>query len=151
MLFEKDLTLSVAESCTGGLCSSRFTDIAGSSNYFLGGAVVYSNDSKKKLLGVTAETLERFGAVSGETVSEMARGARDLFESDIGLSISGIAGPGGGTAEKPVGTVWFGFTHALSGTVCEMRNFTGTRDEIKNFAAAAAIDMVRKFCLDYVG
>ena len=151
LLLEKDLTLSVAESCTGGLCSSRFTDIAGSSNYFLGGAVVYSNDSKEKLLGVATKTLERFGAVSGETVSEMARGARDLFGSDIGLSISGIAGPGGGTAEKPVGTVWFGFTHASSGTVCEMRNFAGTRDEIKNFAAATAIDMVRKFCLDYVG
>ena len=151
LLLEKDLTLSVAESCTGGLCSSRFTDIAGSSAYFLGGAVVYSNDSKEKLLGVSAETLERFGAVSGETVSEMARGARDLFGSDIGLSISGIAGPGGGTPEKPVGTVWFGFSQASSGTLCERRNFTGTRDEIKNFAAATAIDMVRKFCLDYVG
>ena len=81
---------------------------------------------------------------------EMARGARDLFGSDIGLSISGIAGPGGGTAEKPVGTVWFGFSHVSSGTFCERRNFTGTRDEIKNFAAATAIDMVRKFCLDYV-
>ena len=150
LLLEKDLTLSIAESCTGGLCSSRFTDIAGSSAYFLGGAVTYSNDSKEKLLGVSAETLERFGAVSGEAVSEMARGARDLFGSDIGLSISGIAGPGGGTAEKPVGTVWFGFTHVSYGTFCERRNFTGTRDEIKNFAAATAIDMVRKFCLDYV-
>ena len=151
LLLEKDLTLSIAESCTGGFCSSRFTDIAGSSAYFLGGAVVYSNDSKEKLLGVSAETLERFGAVSGEVVSEMARGARDLFGSDIGLSISGIAGPGGGTAEKPVGTVWFGFTHVSYGTFCEKRNFTGTRDEIKNFAAATAVDMVRKFCLDYVG
>lgn len=150
LLLEKDLTLSVAESCTGGLCSSRFTDIAGSSAYFLGGAVVYSNDSKEKLLGVGAETLERFGAVSGEVVSEMASGARDLFGSDIGLSISGIAGPGGGTAEKPVGTVWFGFSHLSSGTSYERRNFTGTRDEIKGFAAATAIDMVRKFCLDYV-
>ena len=151
LLLEKDLTLSIAESCTGGLCSSRFTDIAGSSGYFLGGTVVYSNDSKEKLLGVSAETLEQSGAVSGETVSEMARGARNLFGSDIGLSISGIAGPGGGTAEKPVGTVWFGFTHVSYGTFCERRKFTGTRDEIKNFAAATAIDMVRKFCLDYVG
>ena len=151
LLFEKDLTLSIAESCTGGLCSSRFTDIPGSSAYFLGGAVVYSNESKEKLLGVSTDTLVRFGAVSGQTVSEMARGAKDLFGSDIGVSISGIAGPGGGTAEKPVGTVWFGFDHASSGTACEMRNFTGTRDEIKNFAAATAIDMVRKFCLDYVG
>lgn len=151
LLLEKDLTLSVAESCTGGLCSSRFTDIAGSSAYFLGGAVVYSNDSKEKLLGVSTDTLMRFGAVSEEAVFEMAQGARELFGTDIGISISGIAGPGGGTAEKPVGTVWFGFSHAISGTFCEKRNFAGTRDEIKNFAASTAIDMVRKFCLDYVG
>ena len=151
LLLEKDLTLSVAESCTGGLCSSRFTDIPGSSAYFLGGAVVYSNDSKEKLLGVSTDTLTRFGAVSEEAVFEMARGARELFGTDIGVSISGIAGPGGGTAEKPVGTVWFGFSHATSETFCEKRNFAGTRDEIKNFAASTAIDMVRKFCLDYVG
>ncbi len=151
LLLEKDLTLSLAESCTGGLCASRFTDIAGSSGYFLGGAVAYGNDSKEKLLGVGADTLERFGAVSGETVSEMARGARELFGSDIGLSVSGVAGPGGGTAEKPVGTVWFGFSHVSSGTSCEKRNFAGNRGEIKNFAASTAIDMVRKFCLDYVG
>lgn len=151
LLLEKDLTLSVAESCTGGLCSSRFTDIPGSSAYFLGGAVVYSNDSKEKLLGVSTDTLTRFGAVSEEAVFEMARGARELFGTDIGVSISGIAGPGGGTVEKPVGTVWFGFSHATSETFCEKRNFAGTRDEIKNFAASTAIDMVRKFCLDYVG
>ena len=150
LLLEKDLTLSLAESCTGGLCASRFTDVPGSSGYFLGGAVAYSNGSKEKILGVSADTLERFGAVSGETVSEMARGARELFGSDIGLSVSGIAGPGGGTAEKPVGTVWFGFSHVSSGTFCEKRNFAGNRGEIKTFAASAAIDMVRKFCLDYV-
>ena len=151
LLSEKDLTLSLAESCTGGLCSSRFTDIAGSSAYFLGGVVVYSNESKEKLLGVSADTLESFGAVSGEVVSEMARGARNLFRSDIGVSVSGIAGPGGGTPEKPVGTVWFGFSHPSFETFCEKRNFTGTRDEIKSFAASTAIDMVRKFCLGYVG
>lgn len=151
LLLEKDLTLSAAESCTGGLCSSRFTDIPGSSAYFLGGAVVYSNESKEKLLGVSTDTLVRFGAVSEQVVFEMAQRARELFGTDIGISISGIAGPGGGTAEKPVGTVWFGFSHVSSGTFCEKRNFTGTRDEIKNFAASTAIDMVRKFCLDYVG
>ncbi len=150
LLLEKDLTLSVAESCTGGLCASRLTDIAGSSGYFLGGAVTYCNDSKEKLLGVRAETLLEFGAVSAETVSEMASGVKSLFGSDIGLSISGVAGPGGGTEDKPVGTVWFGFTHASLGTFCEKRNFVGTRNEIKDFAAATAIDMVRNFCLDYV-
>lgn len=151
LLLEKDLTLSVAESCTGGLCSSRFTDIPGSSAYFLGGAVVYSNESKEKLLGVSTDTLARFGAVSEQVVFEMARGARELFGSDIGISISGVVGPGGGTPEKPVGTVWFGFSHVFSGTSCEKRNFSGARDEIKNFAASTAIDMVRKFCIDYVG
>ncbi len=151
LLLKKDLTLSAAESCTGGLCSSRFTDIPGSSAYFLGGAVVYSNESKEKLLGVNADTLTRFGAVSEQVVFEMAEGARNLFGTDIGISISGVAGPGGGTTEKPVGTVWFGFSHLSSGTFCEKRNFAGTRDEIKNFAASTAIDMVRKFCLDYVG
>ncbi len=151
LLLKKDLTLSAAESCTGGLCSSRFTDIPGSSAYFLGGAMVYSNESKEKLLGVNADTLTRFGAVSEQVVFEMAEGARNLFGTDIGISISGVAGPGGGTAEKPVGIVWFGFSHLSSGTFCEKRNFAGTRDEIKNFAASTAIDMVRKFCLDYVG
>ena len=150
LLIEKDLTLSVAESCTGGLCSSRFTDIPGSSAYFLGGAVVYSNDSKEKLLGVSTDTLTWFGAVSEQAVSEMAQRARELFGSDIGISISGVAGPGGGTPEKPVGTVWFGFSHVSSGTFCEKRNFAGTRDEIKSFASSTAIDMVRKFCIDYV-
>ncbi|MCY4262046.1 MAG: competence/damage-inducible protein A [Candidatus Dadabacteria bacterium] len=149
-LLEKDLTLSVAESCTGGLFSSRFTDIPGSSAYFLGGAVIYSNESKEKLLGVSADKLARFGAVSEQVVSEMAYCARELFGSDIGISISGIAGPGGGTPEKPVGTVWFGLSHESSGTLCEKRNFTGSRDEIKSFASSTAIDMVRKFCLDYV-
>ncbi len=151
LLAGKDLTLSVAESCTGGLCSSLFTDIPGSSAYFLGGTVVYSNDSKEKLLGVSSDALARFGAVSEEVVFEMACGAQELFGSDIGISISGIAGPGGGTPEKPVGTVWFGLSHVSAGIFCEKRNFTGTRDEIKGFAASTAIDMVRKFCLDYVG
>ena len=149
-LIEKDLTLSLAESCTGGLCAARFTDVAGSSAWFLGAAVVYSNDSKRALLGVSDSTLREFGAVSSETVLEMARGAREVFGSDVGVSISGVAGPGGGTPEKPVGTVWFGLVHGSPGAFSEKRTFAGSREEIKRAASSWAMHMVRKFCLDYV-
>lgn len=150
LLIEKDLTLAFAESCTGGLCADRMTDVAGSSAYFLGSAVVYSNDSKRGLLGVSDSALRGFGAVSSETVVEMARGARKVFGSDVGVSVSGVAGPGGGTPEKPVGTVWFGVSHASRGTFSEKRTFTGSRKEIKLAASSWAVNMVRKFCLDYV-
>lgn len=150
LLLEKDLTLSLAESCTGGLCADRLTDVAGSSGCFMGAAVVYSNDSKRALLGVSDSVLREYGAVSSETVVEMARGAREVFGSDIGVSVSGIAGPGGGTPEKPVGTVWFGLSHASRGTFSEKRTFSGSRKEIKRAASSWAVDMVRKFCLDYV-
>ncbi len=149
LLLEKGLTICFAESCTGGLCADRITNVSGSSGCFSGGVVTYSNDAKRKLLGVSRETLSQFGAVSEQTVSEMAVGARNLFRSDIAVSVSGIAGPSGGTREKPVGTVWFGFSHG-SGTSCEMRRFAGAREEVKNFAASAAIDIVRKFGVDYV-
>lgn len=149
LLLEKKLTISVAESCTGGLCASRFTDVSGSSGYFLGGVVAYSDDAKRGVLGVASSTLERFGAVSSETVCEMASGAREVFGSDIGVSISGVAGPSGGTAEKPVGTVWFGFD-SRRGTFSEKKKFAGSREEIKNISASKALDMVRKFCMDYV-
>ena len=150
LLSEKGLTLSLAESCTGGLCADRLTDVAGSSAWFLGSAVAYSNDSKRALLGVSDSALREFGAVSSETVLEMAGGAREVFGSDVGVSISGVAGPGGGTPEKPVGTVWFGFDHASRGAFSEKRTFSGSRGEIKLAASSWALNMVRKFCLDYV-
>lgn len=150
LLLERKLTLSVAESCTGGLCASRLTDVPGSSAYFLGGVVAYSDKAKCCLLGVASSTLESFGAVSSETVREMASGAREVFGSDVGISISGIAGPGGGTEEKPVGTVWFGLSSGSRGTFSEKKRFAGAREEIKSASASTALDMVRKFCLDYV-
>lgn len=106
LMESKNLTLSVAESCTGGYLSHLFTQHAGSSTVFLGGGVTYSNDLKIKILDVSEKTLSQYGAVSEETVIEMARGSLDNFKSDYSIAISGIAGPGGGTPDKPVGTVW---------------------------------------------
>src|SRR5262249_10219131 len=98
-------TLALAEACTGGLLAARLTEIAGSSDYFLGSAVTYANSAKAELVGVDPATLERFGAVSEETAREMALGARRRFGATIGIAVTGIAGPGGGSPEKPVGTV----------------------------------------------
>ena len=104
------LKLAAAESCTGGLVSHRITNVSGSSEYFPGGVVAYSYEAKASLLGVSWDTLNTFGAVSRETVLEMARGARKLFDADIGISVSGIAGPTGAMPGKPVGTTWFGLS-----------------------------------------
>ncbi len=106
LMQEKSLTLSVAESCTGGEISKTITQHAGCSSVFVGGGITYSNKLKSKVLGVNTETLEAFGAVSEETVKEMAKGAIINFESDYSVAVSGVAGPDGGTEEKPVGTVW---------------------------------------------
>ncbi|MBN2281268.1 MAG: competence/damage-inducible protein A [Candidatus Marinimicrobia bacterium] len=105
-LIEKKWTLAVAESCTGGLIASRLTDISGSSQYMMYGIVSYSNDAKMKLLGVKEESLKKYGAVSQEVAAEMAEGVRQYSDCEIGISTTGIAGPTGGTAEKPVGTLW---------------------------------------------
>lgn len=102
--------LAVAKSCTGGLVGHRLTNVPGSSDYFLGGVISYANDAKVRLLGVRWDTLETFGAVSRETVLEMAHSVRQLLSADIGLSVSGIAGPGGGTPEKPLGLTWIGLS-----------------------------------------
>ncbi len=106
LLTEKGLTIALAESCTGGLLASKLTDVAGSSAYVLGGVVSYSNEAKMRLLGVPENVLSNQGAVSAETAAFMAAGARTLFGSDLALSVTGIAGPGGGTADKPVGLVY---------------------------------------------
>jgi PncC family amidohydrolase len=112
LLRKRGLSLAVAESCTGGLVGHRITNVPGSSEYFVGGIVVYAYEAKVGLLGVSWNTLEKHGAVSRETVIEMARGARCALEADIGMAVSGIAGPGGGMPGKPVGLTWIGLSDA---------------------------------------
>jgi nicotinamide-nucleotide amidase len=139
----RNATLAVAESCTGGLLAERITAIAGSSRYFLGGAVVYSNALKTELAGVPAEMIERHGAVSREVAAALAEGIRYRCESTLGAGITGVAGPGGGSAEKPVGLVF----HAVAsdgGTEVIQRNYPGDRKRIRRFASTMALDMVRR-------
>ena len=133
-LTRMSLTLSAAESCTGGLVGSRLTDVAGSSEYFLGGIIAYSNEAKVKLLAVQRETLAAYGAVSEQTAREMAEGVRRCFNADIGLSITGIAGPGGATKDKPVGLMWLALA-AKDGTRAISIRLAG--DRLQNKAAAA--------------
>jgi PncC family amidohydrolase len=138
LLLHHKLTLSVAESCTGGLVGNLITNIPGSSAYFLGGYITYSNEAKVSLLGVSEITLQKYGAVSEQTVLEMAFGARQGLHSDIGLSISGIAGPDGGTSEKPVGLVWIGLS-AKNIRVAHDLELKGNRLEIKQQSAQQAL------------
>ncbi len=139
----RNATVAVAESCTGGLLAERITSISGSSRCFLGGAVVYSNALKTELAGVPAEMIDRHGAVSREVAAALAEGIRYRCESTLGVGITGIAGPNGGTLDKPVGLVF----HAVAsdrGTEVEQRNFPGDRKRIRRFASTMALDMVRK-------
>jgi PncC family amidohydrolase len=145
LLHERGLKLALAESCTGGLVGDRITNISGSSEYFLGGVVAYAYEAKVALLGVSWDTLNSRGAVSHETVLEMARGARKAFNSDIAVSISGIAGPGGATPDKPVGTTWIGLA-ANDGEWTRTFQFAGDRVENKAASAEAALQML----LDYL-
>jgi len=136
-LRQRCLTLGLAESCTGGLLALQITDLPGSSEVFRGGLVAYSNAIKSGLLGVPEELLAEAGAVSADCVGQMARGARDLLGCDLALSVSGIAGPGGGTPDKPVGTVWLGL--ALPGeTQVRLLNLPGNREQIRLRAAGRA-------------
>lgn len=136
-------TIAVAESCTGGMLAERITSVSGSSRYFLGGAVVYSNALKTELAGVPAEMIERHGAVSREVAAALAEGIRYRCESTLGVGITGVAGPNGGTPEKPVGLV-FHAVASSTGTEVVQRNFPGDRKRIRRFASTMALDMVRK-------
>lgn len=139
----RNATLSVAESCTGGLVAERLTSISGSSRYFIGGAVVYSNELKTELAEVPADLLEVYGAVSEPVAKALAEGIRHKCGTTLGLGITGVAGPTGGTAEKPVGLVY----HALAGengTEVVKRNFPGDRARVRWFASQQALDMVRR-------
>ena len=143
MLIDRNLTISVAESCTGGMISSRLVDFPGISQVFMEGAVTYSNQAKINRLGVKRSTLDKFGAVSAETALEMAAGIARTSGTDIGLSTTGIAGPEGGSLEKPVGLVYIGLS--IGGkTTCIECNFPGTRDMIRLRATIAALDLLRK-------
>lgn len=136
-------TIAVAESCTGGLISTRLTDVSGSSKYFVRGAIPYSNEIKVRFVGVNERTLKRYGAVSRQVALEMARGIKRIAGVDIGLAVTGIAGPTGGTRIKPVGLVYLALATAKKSTAKEFR-FRGSRQEIKFQASQAALDMIRK-------
>ncbi|MBV8038679.1 CinA family protein [Bacteroides sp. AN502] len=129
LLKSKKLSLSTAESCTGGGVAAAITSVAGSSEYFMGGIVAYSNDVKVSLLHVSSETLEKYGAVSRETVMEMAAGAMNTLKTDCAIATSGIAGPGGGSLEKPVGTIWIAIAYKNE-IVTVMQ--TGDNGRVKN-------------------
>jgi PncC family amidohydrolase len=145
LLSKRKLTLALAESCTGGMIGDRVTNVPGSSRYFLGGVIAYAYQAKVDLLGVSWDTLNQFGAVSRETVLEMAEGARKTLKADIGASATGIAGPGGGTPDKPVGTVWIAL-HSPEGGWTRSFQFSGNRTEIKSAAADAVLQLI----LDYL-
>lgn len=146
LLFEKNITIATAESCTGGLISETLTNIPGISKVFFGGAVTYSNESKVELLGVKELTLQKYGAVSRETATEMAQGIRERLKTDIGVSITGIAGPDGGTAEKPVGLVYIGLNTEKVSIAKELR-LLGNRKRIRTITALHAFDMIRRHVL----
>ena len=142
-LCKRGLTLACAESCTGGLVAKRITDVEGSSAIFVGGCVTYANEAKMKLLGVKSTTLESFGAVSEQTALEMARGVRSSLGSDIGISTTGIAGPGGGTPEKPVGTVYVGISTANGDFVKKLSlSSMKSRTYIRNVTVNNAFSLV---------
>jgi nicotinamide-nucleotide amidase len=143
LLRERHATVSVAESCTGGMVGGRITSVPGCSAYFVGGFITYSNELKRELLGVSAETLERFGAVSRETAEAMAEGARHRTGSAYAVSITGVAGPDGGTEEKPAGLVYVGIADA-AGTVVAHRRFLGDRQRIRVFTTQMALDLLRR-------
>jgi nicotinamide-nucleotide amidase len=144
------LTMSVAESCTGGLLGARLTAIPGSSDVFLGGVIAYHDSVKVRDLGVSRETLAQHGAVSEETVREMARGVKSRFASDVSIAITGVAGPTGGTAEKPVGLVWLAAAVGRNVQSREIRSW-GDRNEIRYRAAQAAMDLARRLLSQHGG
>jgi len=143
-LQQKKLTLATAESCTGGLIAHLMTNIPGSSEYFLGGIVAYSYQAKADLLGVSWDTLNSKGAVSKETVLEMAIGARNKMKADIVVSVSGIAGPGGGTPDKPVGTTWVGLA-TQNGEEARHFIWDGDREQNKKLSSEAALQFILEY------
>ena len=147
LLHKQGLSLGMVESATGGLISHLITNIPGSSDYFKGGITAYSNQTKINIVGVRAETIAQYGAVSSETAAEMARGGRDRLQADICLSDTGIAGPGGETTGKPVGLFFIGLAYK-SGTETRKHVFSGSREENKQTAAASVLNWLKEYLLD---
>lgn len=141
LLRAKNLSLSTAESCTGGRVAAAITSVAGCSEYFKGSVVAYSNEVKIGLLGVSAETLEKWGAVSRETVVEMAEGAMKALKTDCAIATSGIAGPGGGTAEKPVGTIWIAVAYKNEMLTVKQEGDSGREANVQK-AVQNALDLL---------
>lgn len=144
LLRERGQKLAMAESCTGGLIGHRITNIPGSSEYYLGSVTAYAYEAKERLLGVKHSTLLQYGAVSQETVLEMARGVRQALGADVGVSVSGIAGPGGGMPNKPVGLVWFGLS-TPDGDRAWQFIFTGDRIAVKQQSADQALTLLKNY------
>ena len=149
LLLDKKQTVSVAESCTGGMLGEKLTSVAGSSSVFKGGVIAYSNEIKQFVLGVHDDTLEIYGAVSRETAFEMALEIVNEFQTDWGISITGIAGPGGGTDEKPVGTVWIAVANQNGEVYPFLAKSAGDRDSIRQRSCYYALDQLRRLLLGY--
>jgi PncC family amidohydrolase len=147
LLRKKGWTLSIAESCTGGLISDRITDVSGSSDYFMGGMVNYSNKSKAKHLGIPLDGIKRYGAVSPQVARKMAQGVRKAFDTTFGLSTTGVAGPTGGTKEKPVGLVFIGLAKGKRTWVMKL-NLEGSRRAIKEKATQKALHFFYEMLID---
>ncbi|MCC7352289.1 MAG: CinA family protein [Anaerolineae bacterium] len=144
LLVRQGLTLAVAESCTGGLVGHRLTNVPGSSRYFMGGVIAYDNSAKERALGVRRSTLNDYGAVSAATAQELAQGAHRLFDTDIAVSVTGIAGPGGSTPGKPVGLTYIHLS-AHETEWGERHVWQGDREANKAQSAEAALDLLRRY------
>jgi nicotinamide-nucleotide amidase len=147
LLGESGRTVAVAESCTGGLVGGRLTQLAGSSAYFPGGLIVYSDEAKSTLAGVDAGIIERVGAVSQEVAQALAEGARERLGADVGVGVTGIAGPDGGTPDKPVGTVWFAVRDGGGRSLTRRVHLPGGRFDIRDRSTAVALHMLRRLLL----
>lgn len=148
LLKEHNLKIATAESCTGGMIASKITEISGISEFFETGVVTYSNEAKQKLLDVKLDTLTSFGAVSEPTAAEMSKGLLLMSGADIAISVTGIAGPTGGTQEKPVGLVYIGISGKF-GTFVYKNVFTGNRNQVRNSAVDAAIKHAKDYVLKF--
>ena len=144
----RDIKLATAESCTGGWIAKALTDLSGSSAWFDGGVVSYSNEAKASLLGVRRDTLERHGAVSEETALEMVSGVLDRFGAGVAVAVTGIAGPTGGTPDKPVGTVWIGWKRQGAEARARLFHFDGDREAVRRQTVAAALSGIHEMLTD---